>query len=510
MLLINNLTIDEINAALIALYKAGATVKEVVKVQEGSKVDTEEVNSLKADINSIRNSVAANTQTNDYQNRQINELLFTMQSLVSAGIDNIAFDEQTRTLTLTTTNNMVFSCNIPSENISMALDPVTNVLTLIYGTISVSLILPYINVGEKGIANGVATLDATGRVPYEQMPESAMSLLGEWYASTNTPHLADGTGNMGDFYIVMDDGTVDFGHGSQDFYTNDRVIYLNGLWKRLPAGSVISVNGKTGVVELTAADINYDTHNTVGDKIGQIDNHIVELEGKTISYMYFNTPERKLYLFCTDGSSVEAEIPEGVVVSEDYIIDPADERHRLKVSANGITSQYNENEDPSGPALWVDKGVVLIDKYGNIILNNSNEKVKYGFTVEGDIYHFDNQTHPEYDEEGENPQNITTEGEVVSTADTDPIISFGSSPFCFNGTVIKSLSDFFSKVVVLSKAEGIVVGDKILYTDGTSEDYKDLSSYNETMRETSSIDPTKTVGAYLGLNEDQVENGIFN
>lgn len=95
-----------------------------------------------------------------------------------------------------------------------------------------------IPITEKGAANGVATLDANGRIPYSQLPESAMEYKGTWDASTNTPTLVDGTGTNGDFYIVSADGTVTFSAGRTfTFYVNDRVIYDGSVdeWVRLPA-----------------------------------------------------------------------------------------------------------------------------------------------------------------------------------------------------------------------------------------------------------------------------------
>jgi len=95
-----------------------------------------------------------------------------------------------------------------------------------------------IPITEKGTANGVATLDANGRIPYSQLPESAMEYKGTWDASTNTPTLVDGIGTNGDFYIVSADGTVTFSAGRTfTFYVNDRVIYDGSVdeWVRLPA-----------------------------------------------------------------------------------------------------------------------------------------------------------------------------------------------------------------------------------------------------------------------------------
>ena len=126
-----------------------------------------------------------------------------------------------------------------------------------------------INLTDKAVANGVATLDATGRVPYDQLPESAMEYKGTWDASTNTPTLADGTGTNGDFYVVSAAGTVTFSAGrSITFYVNDRVIYDGTLheWERLPAGEVRSVNGQTGDVTLSipAAQVNSDWNASSG------------------------------------------------------------------------------------------------------------------------------------------------------------------------------------------------------------------------------------------------------
>ena len=61
----------------------------------------------------------------------------------------------------------------------------------------------------------------------------------------------------------------------------------------------------------------------------------------------------------------------------------------------------------------------------------------------------------------------------------------------------------------MSKAEEMYLGTKTLGIDGTTKDISDLSEYNSAMQETSSIDSSKTVGEYLGLTAEQVQNGIF-
>ena len=117
-------------------------------------------------------------------------------------------------------------------------------------------------IAHRGTANGFATLDANGRVPYSQLPESAMEYKGQWNAETNTPTLADGTGTKGDFYIVSVAGTQNLGSGNIQFFVNDRVIYDGSVWSRLSAGDVKTVNNvlpTNGNIPLTGENIPVST-----------------------------------------------------------------------------------------------------------------------------------------------------------------------------------------------------------------------------------------------------------
>ena len=115
-----------------------------------------------------------------------------------------------------------------SYNLNKVNDIVSNLITTL--------------IGHRGTANGFATLDENGRIPYSQLPESAMELKGYWNAETNTPTLSDGTGNTGDLYIVSVAGTRDLGNGSQTFLVGDRVLYADGVWKNVDIGRVVCVN----------------------------------------------------------------------------------------------------------------------------------------------------------------------------------------------------------------------------------------------------------------------------
>ena len=100
--------------------------------------------------------------------------------------------------------------------------------------------------GSLGTANGIATLDENGRIPYSQLPESAIEYKGTWSADTNTPTLADGTGTLGDMYIVSVAGTQNLGSGAISFEVGDRVLYDGSVWQKLSSGggggTVLSVN----------------------------------------------------------------------------------------------------------------------------------------------------------------------------------------------------------------------------------------------------------------------------
>jgi len=103
--------------------------------------------------------------------------------------------------------------------------------------------------------NGVASLDAGGKVPVSQLPSSLMEFKGNWNATTNTPALADGIGDPGDVYRVNVAGTQNLGSGAQVFVVGDWAIYdASGIWQKSHSGadSVLSVNGASGVVVVNA------------------------------------------------------------------------------------------------------------------------------------------------------------------------------------------------------------------------------------------------------------------
>ena len=83
----------------------------------------------------------------------------------------------------------------------------------------------------------------------------ALVYQGAWNASTNTPTLASGVGNKGDYYIVSVAGTTNL-DGITDWQVGDFAVFSGTVWQKIDnTDAVLSVNGQTGVVVLTANSV---------------------------------------------------------------------------------------------------------------------------------------------------------------------------------------------------------------------------------------------------------------
>lgn len=189
-------------------------------------------------------------------------------------------------------------------------------------------------------------------------------------------------------------------------------------------------------------------------------------------------------------------------------------RHsRLKLSADGIVAQSYSGTDYdswSDQSKITDISKVIADSKGNMIITNSNSTPEFGFEVDGDIYHFNDDAHPENAESGTNPQNLTVSGTLESTGDDTPILLYDSSKSYIKGTVEKNISSFNGTAVFFTKADSLRTQTKAIKINGTVVDAPEpLNGYSDAMKLDSTIDPNKTVGEYLGLNDTQVNTGIF-
>lgn len=89
-----------------------------------------------------------------------------------------------------------------------------------------------------------------------------LTYKGTWDASTNTPTLSNtDTGAEGFLYQVNVAGTVDFGAGPITFAVGDKVVNDGSQWQKWDlTDAVLEVNGQTGLVSLTTADIPENTN----------------------------------------------------------------------------------------------------------------------------------------------------------------------------------------------------------------------------------------------------------
>jgi len=150
---------------------------------------------------------------------------------------------------------------------------------------------------------------------------------------------------------------------------------------------------------------------------------------------------------------------------------------------------------------WYVLGKVSIDSNNNLIISNTNDPIEFGFKVNGTIYHFEDSAHKEDAESGSNPMGIAVTGNIVPSDNS--MIDTDSSKNVVQGTVEKDVSQFSSRVVFFTKANGVQL-DRYVNIDGTTTVTPD--TYNSTMFEAKG---QGTVGSYLGLTSTQINNGIF-
>lgn len=114
--------------------------------------------------------------------------------------------------------------------------PGTNTTQLATTEFVTTAVAPKLNSSEKGVPNGVATLDAGGLVPSSQLPAYVDDVL-EFANLGAFP----GTGATGKIYVAL--------------ATNKTYRWSGSAYVYITSGAVDSVAGKTGVVTLVKADV---------------------------------------------------------------------------------------------------------------------------------------------------------------------------------------------------------------------------------------------------------------
>jgi hypothetical protein len=127
---------------------------------------------------------------------------------------------------------------------------------------------------EKGVANGVATLDESGLVPTTQLPSYVDSVV-EYANLASFP----ATGVSGVIYIALD--------------TNKTYRWSGAVYTAITSGAVDSVAGKTGVVTLVKADVglsNVDDTTDVAKPISTAQATAIALKSNTASPTFTGVP----------------------------------------------------------------------------------------------------------------------------------------------------------------------------------------------------------------------------
>lgn len=117
-------------------------------------------------------------------------------------------------------------------------------------------VLTGVNITGGSISATDSILDAFGKVQNQINGLIGGSIYqGTWNANTNTPSLASGVGTKGYYYIVSVAGTTNL-DGIIDWNVGDWAIYDGTAWQQVDnTDAVVSVNGFTGAVSLTTANI---------------------------------------------------------------------------------------------------------------------------------------------------------------------------------------------------------------------------------------------------------------
>ena len=108
-----------------------------------------------------------------------------------------------------------------------------------------------ISSSEKGVANGVATLDSGGKIPSSQLPSYVDDVVE--YANLESFPVS---GVSGILYI--------------DIATNKQYRWSGSTYQQITSGAVDSVAGKTGVVTLDKTDVGLSNVDNTADNVKSV------------------------------------------------------------------------------------------------------------------------------------------------------------------------------------------------------------------------------------------------
>lgn len=146
----------------------------------------------------------------------------------------IKYNNQLRIITIDETQGQAFTINYEEET---SVRVFSKSVELITKDSADDLFIPQ---SEKGVASGVATLGADGKVPRSQLTVEAMEYKGKVYLNTAEPT----DKSVGDVYFVGQTGTI----WGKSVNEGDQLVWSGSAWDVWSAGRVLSVDGKTNEV----------------------------------------------------------------------------------------------------------------------------------------------------------------------------------------------------------------------------------------------------------------------
>jgi hypothetical protein len=200
----------------------------------------------------------------------------------------------------------------------------------------------YIPLSQKGTANGVATLDGSGKVPISQL--SSFSLSDTFVVNSEVEMLNLLSAELGDVAIRLDENK------SYILTTNDPTNVSN--WQEIitPLNTVLAVNGQTGAVNLTTSNIPEGTNLYYTDT--RVDDYINTIKGvpNGIASLDANgkIPTSQLGSIILNETHVVADIPAMLAITG------ASNGDLAVVTGTSQTFVLADDNDPSNINSWVE------------------------------------------------------------------------------------------------------------------------------------------------------------
>lgn len=131
-----------------------------------------------------------------------------------------------------------------------------NASAVISNNAVISKVLNGLNITGGSISSTDTIIAAFGKIQNQLNGlVGGVQYQGLWNAATNTPNLQSSVGTKGYYYVVSVAGSTNL-NGITDWKLGDWAIYDGTVWQKVDnTDAVVSVNGYTGAVELTYADV---------------------------------------------------------------------------------------------------------------------------------------------------------------------------------------------------------------------------------------------------------------